>query len=143
MRIRDLLTQKGADVASISQERSAVDAMALLKERGIGALVVTGPGQPLVGIISERDFVRAMATDGIAMLGRTVRELMSTEVVTCGPDETLTHLMTVMTDERIRHVPVVDDGRLVGIVSIGDVVKMRLHELETDKQSLLDYVSSW
>jgi CBS domain-containing protein len=77
------------------------------------------------------------------MLGRTVRELMSTEVVTCGPDETLTHLMTVMTDERIRHVPVVDDGRLVGIVSIGDVVKMRLHELETDKQSLLDYVSSW
>ena len=143
MKVRDLLAHKGADVASISQERSAADAMQLLRERGIGALVVTGAGRPLVGIVSERDFVRAMATQGAAMLTMSVGELMSSDVVTCSSDESVTHLMTLMTEERIRHVPVVDDGQLRGIISIGDVVKMRLSELESDKQSLLDYVSSW
>jgi CBS domain-containing protein len=141
MRVSDLLTTKGHDVATISQERSVTDAIALLKERGIGALVVTGAKTPLAGMFSERDVVRALATSGDAALHQKVAELMSSEVSTCSTSTELNDLMTTMTERRIRHVPVVEDGRLVGLVSIGDVVKARLEELEHDKKDLLDYVS--
>jgi CBS domain-containing protein len=129
-------------VATISQERSVVDAIALLKERGIGALVVTGATPPLVGIFSERDVVRALATNGEETLHQNVAELMSREVSVCSESTGLNDLMTMMTDRRIRHVPVVDDDRLSGLVSIGDVVKARLEELEHEKRDLLDYVSA-
>jgi CBS domain-containing protein len=129
-------------VATISQERSVVDAIALLKERGIGALVVTGATPPLVGIFSERDVVRALATNGEETLHQNVAELMSREVSVCSESTDLNDLMTMMTDRRIRHVPVVDDDRLSGLVSIGDVVKARLEELEHEKRDLLDYVSA-
>jgi CBS domain-containing protein len=142
MRVSDLLTTKGRDVATISQERSVVDAIALLKERGIGALVVTGATPPLVGIFSERDVVRALATNGEETLHQKVAELMSREVSVCSESTDLNDLMTMMTDRRIRHVPVVDDDRLSGLVSIGDVVKARLEELEHEKRDLLDYVSA-
>ncbi len=142
MRVSDLLTTKGRDVATISQERSVVDAIALLKERGIGALVVTGATPPLVGIFSERDVVRALATNGEETLHQNVAELMSREVSVCSESTDLNDLMTMMTDRRIRHVPVVDDDRLSGLVSIGDVVKARLEELEHEKRDLLDYVSA-
>jgi CBS domain-containing protein len=141
MKVSNLLATKGHEVSTISQERSVTDAIALLKERGIGALVVTGKKAPLVGIFSERDVVRALAASGEKALKLKVSELMSHDVVTCNEATELNELMTTMTERRIRHVPVVDDGQLTGLISIGDVVKARLDELENDKKSLLDYVS--
>lgn len=143
MRVSNLLTTKGRDVATISQERTVTDALHVLKERGIGALIVTGPTAPLVGIFSERDVVRALATRGEEALQATVSELMSTDVTTCDESTTVTELMGLMTERHIRHVPVVEDGNLVGMISIGDVVKARFDELEHEKKDLLDYVSSW
>ena len=143
MQVSTLLTNKGHDVATISQERTVNDALALLKERGIGALVVTGPTPPLVGIFSERDAVRAFATSGAAALDQTVADLMSGNVMTCDLDTTVTQLMGLMTEHHIRHVPVVHENQLAGIISIGDVVKARFDELEHEKKDLLDYVSSW
>jgi CBS domain-containing protein len=141
MKVSHLLEAKGREVSTISQERSIADAVALLKERGIGALVVTGATPPLIGMLSERDVVRALATSGVGALEQSVADLMSRDVATCTEATDLNALMTTMTERRIRHVPVVDDGRLVGLVSIGDVVKARLEELEHDKRDLLDYVS--
>ena len=143
MRVSDLLATKGRDVATISQERSVRDALQVLKERGIGALIVTGATPPLVGIFSERDVVRALASSGEAALQMKVAELMSTDVTTCDEDTTAIQLMGMMTERHIRHVPVVHDATLVGMISIGDVVKARFDELEHEKKDLLDYVSSW
>jgi CBS domain-containing protein len=142
MKVSDLLATKGREVATISQERSVTDALAILKERGVGALVVTGSLPPLVGILSERDIVRALATQGVDALDADVAELMTSEVRVCDEETSMASLMGLMTEHHIRHVPVVQDGRLVGLVSIGDVVKARLDELESDKQELLDYVSA-
>lgn len=142
MKVADLLNSKNQDVATISQERTVSDALALLKERGIGALVVTGPTPPLVGIFSERDAVRALATSGARALDTTIAELMSEDVQTCTDATPVTELMGLMTERRIRHVPVVHEGQLVGMISIGDVVKARFDELEHEKKDLLDYVSA-
>jgi CBS domain-containing protein len=141
MKVSHLLETKGSEVSTISQERSVKDAVALLKERGIGALVVTGAIPPLVGMFSERDVVRALATSGEKALDQKVADLMSRDVVTCTLATDLNELMTTMTERRFRHVPVVEDDRLLGLISIGDVVKARLEELEHDKRDLLDYVS--
>jgi CBS domain-containing protein len=142
MNVSNLLATKGHEVATISQERTVSDALTILKEHGIGALVVTGATSPLVGIFSERDVVRALATSGADALTFTVSELMTSPVATCSEETSVTELMGTMTERRVRHVPVVSDGRLVGMVSIGDVVKARFDELEHDKQELLDYVSA-
>lgn len=142
MQVRDILTHKGREVATISKERTVSDGLRLLRERGVGALVVTGPTPPLVGIFSERDVVRALALDGAGALDAPIAELMSTSVTTCTEATTVDSLMAMMTDQRIRHVPVVDDGVLSGMISIGDVVKCRVDELEHEKRELLDYVSA-
>jgi CBS domain-containing protein len=142
VQVSNLLANKSSDVATISQERSVSDALILMKERGIGALVVTGPTPPLVGIFSERDAVRALATNGATALETKVAELMSTDVQTCDETTTVTELMGLMTERRIRHLPVVHEGQLVGMISIGDVVKARFDELEHEKKDLLDYVSA-
>ena len=142
MNVANLLATKGRDVATINQERSVHDAVAMLKERGIGALVVVGGTGPLTGIVSERDVVRAFAREGADALDLRVAALMSTSVTTCEESTTVNELMTTMTEKRIRHVPVVQGGLLVGIVSIGDVVKARVTELENEKRDLLEYVSA-
>lgn len=142
MKVQNLLAVKGRDVATISQERSLADALELLRARGIGALVVTGRTAPFVGIFSERDAVRALAAHGASALEQKVATLMSTEVTTCDEQTSVTTLMGLMTEHRIRHIPVVDGDRLVGMVSIGDVVKARFDELEHEKKDLLDYVSA-
>ncbi|MFZ1062106.1 MAG: CBS domain-containing protein [Acidimicrobiales bacterium] len=142
IRVANILTNKGHDVATISQERTVRDAVELLRERGVGALVVTGSTPPLVGILSERDVVRALARHGGEVLGLSVAELMSADVTTCDEDASVTDIMGLMTSRRIRHVPVVHEGHLSGLISIGDVVKARLDELEHERQSLLDYVSA-
>ena len=142
MRVSNLLATKGHEVAAISQDRSVADAVALLKERGIGALIVTGVDAPLVGIFSERDVVRSLATSGATVLEMSVAELMTSDVVVCEESTSVTDLMGLMTEQHIRHVPVMTDGHVVGLVSIGDIVKARFDELEHEKQDLLDYVSA-
>ncbi len=140
--VREILDAKGSDVATISRERTVSDALALMRERGIGAVIVTGASAPLVGVFSERDAVRALAVHGADALGMTVSQLMSDRVTTCAESTSVDSLMAMMTEQRIRHVPVVEDGVLKGVVSIGDVVKYRVDELERDKRDLIEYVSA-
>jgi CBS domain-containing protein len=143
--IEHILYGKGHDVATIGPDASVGEAVALLQEHNVGALVVVDAEDSIAGIISERDIVRALAedtTDQPAILQRQVADLMTQDVATCGSRSAVDDLMRVMTDRRIRHVPVVDDGRLNGIVSIGDVVKSRIGELETEAGTLHDYLSS-
>jgi CBS domain-containing protein len=142
MQVKEILSMKGREVATISQDRTVSDGLRLLRERGIGALIVTGTTGPLVGIFSERDVVRALAADGPDALIKSIADLMSTEVTTCSEATTVDSLMALMTEKRIRHVPVVDNGVLNGMVSIGDVVKCRVDELEHEKRDLIEYVSA-
>jgi len=142
MKVADLLRVKGADVATISKDRSIADAVTMLKERRIGALVVTSVGTPLVGMFSERDVVRAVAQHGTGALAMPVESFMSNDVFSCRLTTTLDNLMALMTQQRIRHVPVVEDDQMVGLVSIGDVVRGRLEELEKEKMDLLEYVNA-
>jgi CBS domain-containing protein len=138
MHVTTLLEAKGHDVATIDAAAPVSEALEALRMLGIGALVVTGRSEPFVGIVSERDVVRHLSLRGAAVLSEPVSEIMSASVTTCEP----TTLMGLMTEHRIRHVPVLEDGRLVGIVSIGDVVKARLDELERERRDLLEYVSA-
>jgi CBS domain-containing protein len=140
--IRQLLRRKGADVATVDPGVSVRDALALLAGRGIGALVVSTDGRAVEGIVSERDVARGLHERGAALLADPVSAVMTAEVHTCGLDASVHDLARVMTDHRVRHVPVVEDGALVGIVSIGDVVKARLDELEAERAQLVDYIQT-
>jgi CBS domain-containing protein len=143
--IEHILYGKGHEVATIGPDASVAEAVALLREHNVGALVVVDPESRIVGILSERDIVRALAEDTIghtSILERQVSDLMTREVATCGSRSTANDLMRIMTERRIRHVPVVDEDSLNGIVSIGDVVKSRIEELETEAGTLHDYLSS-
>ena len=141
MNVQSILAGKGSDVATIGHTASLSDAAAALRDRGVGALVVSGDGQHIDGIVSERDVVRALAAHGAGALGRTVGSVMSTQVVTCAVADSVDDLMASMTERRIRHLPVVDaEGLLAGIVSIGDVVKARLGDLENENQALVEYL---
>jgi CBS domain-containing protein len=143
--IEHILYGKGRDVATIGPDASVAEAVALLQEHNVGALVVVEAEARIVGILSERDIVRALAEESIghtSILERQVSDLMTREVATCGSRSSVNDLMRMMTDRRIRHVPVVDDDGLNGIVSIGDVVKSRIGELETEAGTLHDYLSS-
>jgi CBS domain-containing protein len=143
MHVKDILGAKGRDVATISRSRTVSDGLRLLRERGIGALIVTGTSSgPLVGIFSERDAVRALAVRGADALEMSIADVMSTDVTTCSETTSIDSLMALMTERRIRHIPVIDDGALSGMVSIGDVVKWRVDELENEKRNLIDYVSA-
>jgi CBS domain-containing protein len=158
--IEHILHRKGSEVETISADAPVADAVVRLRERNIGALVVTAPPDAaptdetagdagdvepptVAGILSERDVVRALAgPDTAAALRQPVSALMSTDLATCEPRATVDELMRLMTDRRIRHVPVLDGGRLAGIVSIGDVVKSRIDELETETETLHEYLAS-
>lgn len=140
MNVQSILGRKGSEVATIPQTASVCDAVRRLGELKIGALVVSGDGRAIEGIVSERDIVRVAADGSLDDL--SVGAVMSTQVVTCSPGDGVDRLMQLMTERRIRHLPVVDErGQLAGIVSIGDVVKARLAELEHENQALADYIS--
>lgn len=142
MNVQTILAHKGSEVATIAQTASLDEAVGVLGQKRIGALVVSGDGRAINGIISERDIVQRVATQGMAALAGTVGSTMSTDIVTCSASDGLDRLMELMTDRRIRHLPVVDErGQLCGIVSIGDVVKARLSELELENRALADYIS--
>jgi len=140
MRIREVLGSKASqDVVTITPDAGVRDLIALLAEHNVGALIVSSDGAAVEGIVSERDVVRHLHHDG-TVINNTVGAIMTTEVETCPSDTLLDDLMKTMTDRRIRHVPVVDDGRLVGIVSIGDVVKHRMDQLQFERDQLDSYV---
>jgi CBS domain-containing protein len=141
MLIRHVLQRKGSEVVTIGAEAPVTQAITTLGDHNVGALVVADADGAVVGIVSERDVVRALAADGPGALQRTVGDLMTRSVHTCGLTATVDELMALMTERRIRHVPVIDGGELAGIVSIGDVVKTRIGELETERETLHDYLS--
>lgn len=141
MNVNDILKVKGREVVTAAPDATVADAVRLLHDRGIGALVVSGDGSRLDGIVSERDVVHALAERGAAVLDMRVSELMTRRVVTCAPNDTIAELMGEMTRRRIRHLPVVDRGRIVGLVSIGDVVKNRLEEMEFETTSLRQFIA--
>ena len=140
MTVSTVLSEKGRQVVTIEPGASLADAAKLLAERRIGAVLVLGADRRLVGIISERDIVRALAARGAAALDEPVSQTMTRRVETCNEGETIGSIMERMTAGKFRHVPVVDQGRLVGIVSIGDVVKHRLQEMERESAAMRDYI---
>ncbi|MCB0947909.1 MAG: CBS domain-containing protein [Mycobacterium sp.] len=140
MRISDVLRGKGDAVATVTPETSVAGLLTELSVRNIGAMVVVSP-DGLLGIVSERDVVRSLHEMGAALLNRPVSEIMTTVVATCSPEDSVDSLSVLMTTNRVRHVPVVVDGRLAGIVSIGDVVKTRMEELEHEQQQLQAYIT--
>jgi CBS domain-containing protein len=142
VRISGLLREKGDFVATVAPGATVREVLAGLAEHGVGALVVTADGEHIDGIVSERDVVRALHHEGTSVLEQPVTAVMTAEVATCAPDHEVDSLMAVMTERRFRHVPVVVDDRLAGIVSIGDVVKHRVHELEHENLALVEYIQS-
>ncbi|NDU71153.1 CBS domain-containing protein [Actinomadura sp. DSM 109109] len=140
MRIRDILRRKGDAVATVRPDATVRQLLAVLAEHNIGAAVVSPDGSAISGIVSERDVVRRLHEHGAALLDRPVSEIMTAEVRTCGPDDRVDDLRHAMTEHRFRHVPVIGDGRLAGIVSIGDVVKSAIDELESEREHLVDYI---
>lgn len=141
MKIATLIS--GKKVETISSSASVHDLVNSLNTHHVGALVVSPDGKKIDGIVSERDVVRAMPGKLDQLIGMRVRELMTVEVITCTQDSTVAELMAVMTERRIRHIPVVSEsGELLSIVSIGDVVKARINEIENERKALADYVNS-
>jgi CBS domain-containing protein len=140
MTVRAILDLKGRDVVTIAPERTLGEAARLLSEHKIGSLVVIGAGHRVSGILSEREIVKTVSRMGARALEIPITDVMTREVVVCGPHDNMAHLMNRMTAGRFRHLPVVEEGRLAGIVSIGDVVKFRLAEIERESSALRDYI---
>lgn len=140
MRIADVLRHKGSTVRTVQPDVTVSDLLGTLAEYNVGAVVVV-EGDRVAGIVSERDVVRRLHERGAGVLDRPVAEIMTTEVATCGPQDTVDSLTVLMTERRIRHVPVLVDGRLAGLVSIGDVVKSRIDQLEQGQEQLEAYIT--
>jgi len=140
MRIADVLRNKGASVATITPETSVAGLLTELSVHNIGAMVVVSP-DGVIGIVSERDVVRALQERGADLLRQPVSEIMTTFVATCTPNDSVDSLSVLMTNKRVRHIPVMENGRLTGIVSIGDVVKTRMEELEATQEQLQAYIT--
>ena len=140
MLISDVIRSKGDLVVTIAPDQTVKTLIDMLDEHRIGALVVSTDGKAIAGIVSERDVVRRLHRDGAAVLDQTVSDIMTADVRTCAPEDNLEHTARVMTDARVRHLPVVAAGDLVAIISIGDVVKHRMDELEVERDQLVDYI---
>lgn len=140
MRISDVLRNKGAAVSTVDPDTTVGVLLDGLVTRNIGAMVVVGPAG-VIGIVSERDVVRKLHELGTDLLARPVSEIMTAQVITCSPADSVDSLSALMTTNRVRHVPVIDGGELAGIVSIGDVVKTRMEELQTQQEQLEAYIT--
>jgi CBS domain-containing protein len=138
MTVKAILSRKGGDVVTIAPTAQLAEAVKLLAARRIGAIVITGPGERVAGILSERDIVRVLAERGTAVLDEQVGAVMTRNVVTCTGAETV----SAMTAHRFRHLPVVEQNKLVGIISIGDVVKRRVEEIEGESNALREYIAT-
>ena len=142
MTVKAILSRKGGDVVTIAPTAQLAEAVKLLAARRIGAIVITGPGERVAGILSERDIVRVLAERGTAVLDEQVGAVMTRNVVTCTGVETVTAIMERMTAHRFRHLPVVEQNKLIGIISIGDVVKRRVEEIERESKALREYIAT-
>lgn len=141
MKVSRILHYKGDEVATVSPDRPILEVVTMLKERGIGAVVVVDDNGSIAGILSERDIVHALADRVTDLQDLRAADLMTAQVSICGPDHHVNDVMRQMTAGRFRHVPVVEDGRLVGIISIGDVVRARIEELERETEALQHYIA--
>ena len=142
MQVDNILQSKGMTVLTVTTHAPISEAVRILSEHRIGAVVVLADSGAVAGILSERDIVRHLGDDPGGLLSRAVREIMTTEVITCGPETSISELMEQMTRFRIRHIPIVKDGDLIGIVSIGDVVKRKIEEAEQEAEALREYIAS-
>jgi len=142
MTVKAILSRKGGDVVTIAPTAQLAEAVKLLAARRIGAIVITGPGERVAGILSERDIVRVLAERGTAVLDEQVGAVMTRNVVTCTAAETVAAIMERMTAHRFRHLPVVEQNKLIGIISIGDVVKRRVEEIERESNALREYIAT-
>jgi CBS domain-containing protein len=140
MLVKNILVGKRGDVVTIEPTANLTAAVKLLAERRIGAVVILGADNRIVGILSERDIVRVLAEHGPTVLNQPVGQVMTRDVKTCSEEDTIGGLMSRMTTGKFRHMPVVEQGKLIGIVSIGDVVKYRVEEIEHEAEALRDYV---
>ncbi|MDP6804106.1 MAG: CBS domain-containing protein [Rhodospirillales bacterium] len=141
MRVTNILKAKVDRLVTTRPDATLGEAAEIMRREGIGAVIVTeAESEQLAGIISERDIARGLAVHGDKLADMKVAEVMTPSVVTCGPDDTLEEIMQMMTSGRFRHLPVIRDGGLVGVISIGDVVKIRLEELEAETHMLQDYI---
>ena len=142
MTVKAILSRKGGDVVTIAPTANLTAAVQLLAARRIGAIIVTGPDNRVAGILSERDIVRTLSERGPAALDENVGTVMTRKVTTCTEADTIAFIMERMTEGKFRHLPVVDQGRLVGVISIGDVVKYRIEEVVHDADALREYIAT-
>jgi CBS domain-containing protein len=142
MTVARILDDKGCDVFTTQPHRTLKEVVELLASKGVGAVVVSDASQSVLGIISERDVVRVLGRQGASALEDPVSRHMTPKVITVTRDDTIEHVMQTMTDGRFRHVPVVQDGRLIGIISIGDVVKRHVNALDSERQALREYIAT-
>ena len=141
MNVKSILERKGSAVTTISPGATIGEAAKTLAQAKIGAVVVSDDGESISGILSERDIVRMIGTEGPGALNRPVTEAMTPDVVTCNPEDRINILMGMMTQRRIRHLPVAVNGKMTGLISIGDVVKERMDEIEADAAAMRDYIT--
>lgn len=141
MNVDGILKVKGTDIVTIRPDATIAQAVDRLREKRIGAVVVSADGVSADGVLSERDIVRGLAEHGASLLDRRVAQVMTRAVITCAPEDKVADLMALMTERRIRHLPVMRNGRLAGLVSIGDVVKNRVDEIEFESNSLKTYIA--
>ena len=142
MTLKAILSRKGSDVVTIAPTANLSEAVKLLAERRIGAVIVTGADNRVAGILSERDIVRALGERGADALGDNIAAVMTRKVTTCVEADTVADIMERMTTGKFRHVPVVEQGRLTGVISIGDVVKFRVEEIERESDALREYIAT-
>jgi CBS domain-containing protein len=142
MTVRDILNEKGNEVITLTPDVSVGEAVAVLAKHRIGAIVVTNGAGGIKGIISERDIVRRLAEDGAASLKQKVSEVMTANVKVCAENHSNHDVMEIMTNGRFRHLPVERDGKLIGVISIGDVVKRRIAEVQREAEEIRSYIAS-
>jgi CBS domain-containing protein len=140
MRISDVIRRKGDGVVTLRSDATVLRLLEILEKHHIGAVVVSDDGSTVSGIVSERDVVRHLHSDGVGVLDQSVAMIMTSDVQTCTPQDDIEDLARVMTERRFRHIPVVVDGNLKAIVSIGDIVKGRIDELQTERDHLVGYI---
>ncbi|WP_295806636.1 CBS domain-containing protein [uncultured Nitratireductor sp.] len=142
MTVKAILDAKGRNVVTIGPDKKLADAAQLLSERGIGAIVVTEADDRIAGILSERDIVRVIGRDGAGALEQTISKVMTSKVQRCHEQNTINEVMQIMTTGRFRHLPVEESGKIAGIISIGDVVKKRIEEVEREAEDIRSYIAT-
>ncbi|WP_223479294.1 CBS domain-containing protein [Oricola indica] len=142
MMVRNILAEKGSEVFTLPLASTGMDAVNALAKYNVGALVVASEEMAILGILSERDIVRAIRSNGVSALEQPVSELMTASVQTCTEDSTVPELMELMTEGRFRHMPVERSGKLIGVISIGDIVKRRIEDIQREADDIRSYIAS-